>query len=183
MELPAAAIQEVVDVVGPTASAVAALCALLAVWQAGKLSRDATLPDLSVELTIDPIRLALGATIHNAGTGVARNSYVVYVVGGQQATAYVPTGVIRPNERFSVTTEMLGPVDLIGKPSGDAAALMVTCRDREGRFHAWTHDGREKIWRPGKVEDGVLSDRFQDMFPEVSLNGLTAVEAKVTGPL
>ena len=81
-----------------------------------------------------------------------------------------------------MTTAMRGPVGLVGKPAGETVALIVACRDREGRFHVWTHDGRHRDWRPGKVEDGVLSDRFQDMFPKVSFDGLTAVEAKVTGP-
>jgi hypothetical protein len=65
-------LQDIALIVGPAGAAVAAIVSLAAVRQTRRIARDAGLPDLAIQITVDFETDLINATIHNAGGGVAR---------------------------------------------------------------------------------------------------------------
>ena len=180
LSVPLGSIQDVAAVAGPVAAAIAAIASLLAVRLTRSIARSASLPDLSVQPLVGSGGV-LGASIHNAGGGAARGALFIVAEGEHSVTVAIGHGVIRPNERFEVWTNMPS------RGGGQIAdAMYVRCRDRFGNAHGWTHkevhDEKKGRWG-GKPSPEVLADAFHHAFPAIRLDQLQPGNASVRGPL
>jgi hypothetical protein len=172
---PAASIQDIAVIVGPTAAAIAAAVSLMSVRLTRAIAHDATLPDLSTQ----PVSVngQAGAVIHNAGSGVARGVHFIIVHGGYRAVGFGGNGgILRPDEICRAITSI--PLETGAKVD----ALIVGCRDRYGNAHDWTHEERH-IERRGtwgqRPEYGTLESRLHEIDPELSLGNLAPSQVKV----
>jgi hypothetical protein len=177
-----ASIQDVAAIVGPCAAAIAAIASLFALRQTREIARSAQLPDLSIQPLIRTGTRQLGASIHNAGGGVARGVMVVIADGEYLVTIPVGIAMIRPNERFEIWTDIQR-----GAYSGgdQAEGMYVRCRDRFGVAHGWTHKevhDEKPVRRGRKHEPEMLLDGFRAAFPEIDTEGRRDCNVHVSGP-
>lgn len=161
---------EVGQVVGPVFTAVAALAACAAVYLTMREGRLSHQPVLHIQAIVSPQTGFYGATIINAGDGVA--SGVNFAVADPETVIAGPvlSGFLRPGESVDVFAAQ-PPTD-----SSDRQSIVgyVTGRDRFGFPHDWTTNlghgvNYKRTWRSGfrKVpEYGQIIQRLGRWFPD-----------------
>ena len=139
---------EVAQIAGPVFTAVAALAACIAVYLTLRETRMSRQPSLRIQALVSPATGFYGATIMNAGDGVA--SGVNFVVADSETVVAGPvlSGFLRPGESVDIFSTQPPAV------SGDRYPVVgyVTGRDRFGFPHDWTTDlghavNYERTWR------------------------------------
>jgi hypothetical protein len=161
---------EVAQIAGPVFTALAALAACIAVYLTLRETRMSRQPSLRIQAPRSPLTGFYGATIMNAGDGVA--SGVNFVVADSETVIAGPVlnGFLRPGESVDVfsTRSPSG--------SGDRHAVVgyVTGRDRFGFPHDWTTDlehavNYKRTWRSRFRKVPVYGDfvpRLAKWFPD-----------------
>ncbi|HEU4905545.1 MAG TPA: hypothetical protein VFT19_05455 [Solirubrobacterales bacterium] len=161
---------EVGQIVGPVFTAVAALAACTAVYLTLRESRLSHQPVLRIQAIVSPQTGFYGATIINAGDGVA--SGVNFAVADSETVIAGPVlnGFLRPGESVDVFAAQ-PPTD----PSDRQAVVgYVTGRDRFGFPHDWTTDlghcvNYKRRWRSGFRKEpayGEIISRLRGWFPD-----------------
>jgi hypothetical protein len=139
---------EVAQIAGPVFTAVAALAACIAVYLTLHETRMSRQPSLRIQALVSPATGFYGATIMNAGDGVA--SGVNFVVADSETVIAGPvlSGFLRPGESVDVFSTQSPAVSEDRYP----VVGYVTGRDRFGFPHDWTTDlghavNYERTWR------------------------------------
>lgn len=161
---------EIAQIVGPVFTAVAALAACVAVYLTLRETRLSHQPALRIQAIVSPQTGFYGATIVNAGDGVA--SGVNFVVADTETVIAGPvlSGFLRPGESVDVFSTQ-PPAD----PEDRHAVIgYVTGRDRFGFPHDWTTElghavNYQRTWRSGFRKEPVYGEiipRLAKWFPD-----------------
>jgi len=160
---------EVAQIAGPVFTAVAALAACSAVYLALRETRLSHQPVLRIQALVSPRTGFYGATIINAGDGVA--SGVNFVVADHETVIAGPVlnGFLRPGESVDVFSTQ----PPVGAGNRHPVIGYVTGRDRFGFPHDWSTDlghavNCKRNWRYGfrkKPVYGNVIPRLAKWFP------------------
>lgn len=127
-------------------AAVAAGASAVSAFQARKIARAATLPDVSIQVIITEIGASIGrvgAVVHNAGNGVARGLHFMLIADGTVSSNYGPGGgILRADDALMIETTIQ-----VRMPMDEDAFALVGCRDREGFTHVWTNKEQHRRLR------------------------------------
>ena len=161
---------EVGQIVGPVFTAVAALAACLAVYLTLRETRLSHQPTLRIQPLVSPTTGFYGATIINAGDGVA--SGVNFVVTDRETVIAGPvlSGFLRPGESVDIFSTQAPAA------TGERHPVIgyVTGRDRFGFPHDWSTGlghcvNFRRTWRSGFRREPVYGNiipRLAKWFPE-----------------
>lgn len=180
------------QIAGPVFTALAALAACLAVYLTLRETRRSHQPILRIQALVSPKTGFYGATIINAGDGVA--SGVNFVVADRETVIAGPvlSGFLRPGESVDVFSTQAPAA------TGERHPVIgyVTGRDRFGFPHDWSTDlghtvNCRRTWRFGFRKQPVYGNiipRLAKWFPECrDPEGLTQIhvssQARSTGTL
>lgn len=161
---------ELAQIAGPVFTAVAALAACSAVYLTLRETRLSHQPVLRIQALVSPRTGFYGATIINAGDGVA--SGVNFVVADSETVIAGPVlnGFLRPGESVDVFSTQTP-----AEPSDRQSVVgYVTGRDRFGFPHDWTTDLGHRVnyrrrWRSGFRKEpayGEIIQRLRKWFPD-----------------
>jgi len=167
---------EATQTVAALAAAAAAGASWLSVVQARRITEAAALPDLHAQAVqviskVRPDHLML--SIHNAGGATAKAVGYILVGEDSYAWGYVEDGFLPAGQTVRIRTAI--PVS--AQTSGEG---VVWCRDLRERTFVWDLKGnRKELGRRSGTEPRTIPDLLTPHYPDVKLETLTQVGAKV----